>query len=104
MTDQNLKSDSVNPSADASMKKQFQDFGKEDGADLLSWYMVVFAFISIAIAGLCIYLRTIHYRDFSLNGVVMGNYFLLLGAALYIGGRAIKYAKRFKKNKAKEMG
>lgn len=104
MTEENLKPDSNDADFLKYSDTQFKDLGKEDLADTLSWYMIVFSLISIAIAGLCIYLRQIHYRDFTLNGRLLGNYFLMFGAALYVGGRAIKYMKRFKKRREREVG
>ncbi len=96
MSEQNLKTDAENGEDPSPLMKDFDDFGKEDKLDTLSWYMVVFGFVSLALAGLCLYLKTIHYRDFLLNGNLLGQYLMMLGVALYVGGRAIKYYKRFK--------
>ncbi len=96
MSEQNLKTDAGNGEDQSPPFKDFDDFGKEDKLDTLSWYMVVFGFVALALAGLCFYLKTIHYRDFLLNGNLLGNYLLMFGVTLYVAGRAIKYYKRFK--------
>jgi hypothetical protein len=70
---------------------------QEQKLDTLGWYMVVFGFIVLGLAGLCFYLKRISYRDFSLNGNVLGNYLLMVGICLYVGGRAIKYYQRYKR-------
>lgn len=77
----------------------YAEFQKKDAMlDTVAWYMVVFGFILLALAGVCLYSRVIHYRDFSINGTVLGNYLLILGICLYAAGRAIKYYRKFKKS------
>jgi hypothetical protein len=68
--------------------------------DTLSWYLVVIGFMSIAAAGLFLFLREIRYQDYVLNGVALGRYMLLLGGASYVAGRVLSYYRRFRKQKA----
>ncbi len=77
----------------------YQDLHKETKADLLSWYMIVFGLICLALAGLFIYLGNINYKDFYINGHAMGNYLLMAAMALYFGGRIIKFVSKKKKSK-----
>ena len=78
----------------------FLSFEKEDKLDLLSWYLVFFGFIVLGLAGICLYLKQISYRDFYINGRVLGNYLLMLGICLYLSGRGIKYYKRYRRKGA----
>ena len=105
MNEQNLKSEQEHEhpqgqeqlNAETPIRGSFIDFEKEDRVDTFAWYLVVFGFITLGLAALCFYLRRISYRDFSLNGNVLGNYLLMVGICLYIGGRGIKYYKRYKR-------
>ena len=68
--------------------------------DTLSWYLVVIGFMSIAAAGLFLFLREVRYQDYVLNGVALGRYLLLLGGGCYVVGRVLSYYRRFRKQKA----
>ncbi len=78
----------------------FLAFEKEDKLDLLSWYLVLFGFIILGLAGVCLYMQRISYRDFYLNGRVLGNYLLMLGICLYMGGRSIKYYRKYRRKRS----
>ena len=72
--------------------------------DQISWFMVLFGFISILTAGLFFYLQRnhpLHYRtggaEYTLNANKLGQYFLMFGIVLYFLGRIIRYYQRFQR-------
>jgi hypothetical protein len=100
MTEQKLDTGDQLEEKNNPVSGSFVDFEKESKLDTLGWYLVVFGFISLGLAGLCLYLQRIKYRDFTINGNVLGNYLLMFGIFLYVAGRAIKYYQRYQRRKA----
>ncbi len=99
MIDESSHPESINTPNASVPAQDFSEFqGKSKWAEL-SWYLVVFGFIAIAVAGLCIYLQRIAYRDFTMNSVLLGRYFLMAGITMYLAGRGIAYYQRLKKKK-----
>lgn len=77
---------------------------EKNALDTLSWYLVAIGFMSIAAAGLFLFLREIRYQDYVLNGVALGRYLLVAGALFYVAGRFLSYYRRFRKRKAGVQG
>ena len=72
--------------------------------DTLRFYLMVTGVICLLAAGLFIYVKHIHYRDYILNGSVLGRYLLFAGLFFYFSGRAITYYQRFQRKKAERGG
>lgn len=77
-----------------------QDLYRQNGFDTLAWYLMATGFIALAAAGLFIFLKTINYRDYTLNTTVLGRYLLMGGIGFYFAGRSISYYRRFQRRKA----
>jgi hypothetical protein len=72
----------------------------KNGLDTLAWYLMVTGFMALAAAALFILLKTVNYRDYTLNGAALGRYLLMGGIICYFAGRAISYYRRFQRRKA----
>lgn len=68
--------------------------------DTVSWYLLATGIMCIVAAALFLFLREIRYQDYVLNGVALGRYLLLGGAAAYVAGRGLSYYAKFRKRKA----
>jgi hypothetical protein len=77
-----------------------EDLYRQNGLDLFAWYLMAAGFIALAAAGLFIFLKTINYRDYALNGSVLGRYLLMAGMICYFAGRSISYYRRYQRRKA----
>lgn len=77
---------------------------RQNGLDTLSWYLMATGFMALIAAGLFIFLKTIHYRDYDLNASVLGRYLLVGGVVCYFIGRGISYYRRFQRRKAERDG
>lgn len=72
----------------------------KDRLETVSWYLLATGIMCIVAAGLFLYLREIRYRDYVLNGVALGRYLLVGGAAFYVTGRLLSYYRKFRKKQA----
>jgi hypothetical protein len=79
-----------------------EDLYRQNAMDTLAWYLMATGFIALAAAGIFIFLKTINYRDYVLNGSALGRYFLIGGMIFYFAGRGISYYRRFQRRKAEK--
>ena len=75
-----------------------------NGLDTFAWYLRAIGFLSLAAAGLFIFLKTIPYREYALNGTVLGRYLLMIGIACYFAGRGVSYWRIYQGRKAEREG
>jgi hypothetical protein len=84
--------------------QSYANLHRQSPLDMLAWYLVAAGIMALAAAGLFIFLRTIHYRDFTLNGAALGRYLLIAGIISYVAGRVIAYYRRFQRRKTERDG